>query len=256
MIQEATRSQGGEQASPLQVLTSEAWYLPAVEFLLDPGVAEHAITCFGRLACICPALLRRRRSYRGSMAAFHPGCRFDALRAPLASPEGSSSSRSRQRQCARRATASARCSSRTPATRTPAGSSWGPDHPAPSPRCLFPTARRHKVRGRAQVAVSAVGLMAKPVKYTCTSTSGPLLGPAGPASALMRARGNEAASNVASIPPPCRFPGVTSPRPPASQHSKWQGWAGRRDPNRHWGTDRAPKDPPGAGGPGGGGWRE
>ena len=36
---------------------------------------------------------------------------------------------------------------------------------------------------------------------------------------------------------------VVSPRPPASQHSKWQGWAGRRDPNRHWGTDRAPKDP-------------
>ena len=45
MIQEAARSQGGEQTSPLQVLTSEAWYLPAVEFLLDPGVAEHAI-CF------------------------------------------------------------------------------------------------------------------------------------------------------------------------------------------------------------------
>ena len=47
MIQEATRSQGGEQASPLQVLTSEAWYLPAVEFLLDPGVAEHAICSSG-----------------------------------------------------------------------------------------------------------------------------------------------------------------------------------------------------------------
>ena len=33
------------KALPLQVLTSEAWYLPAVEFLVGPGVAEHAI-CF------------------------------------------------------------------------------------------------------------------------------------------------------------------------------------------------------------------
>ena len=39
------------------------------------------------------------------------------------------------------------------------------------------------------------------------------------------------------------------PRPAA------QGWAGRRDPNRPWGTNRAPKDLPGVGGPGGGGWR-
>ena len=37
----------GEHASPLQVLTSEAWYLPAVEFLVGPGVAEHAICSSG-----------------------------------------------------------------------------------------------------------------------------------------------------------------------------------------------------------------
>ena len=50
----------GEHASPLQVLTSEAWYLPAVEFLPGPGVAEHAICSSG--------------FWRRSWAAVAPSC--------------------------------------------------------------------------------------------------------------------------------------------------------------------------------------
>ena len=71
----------GEHASPLQVLTSEAWYLPAVEFLVGPGVAEHAI-CFSGFS-------------RSSWAVVAPSCvpsdrlpRFPAAfgrRNPLAS---------------------------------------------------------------------------------------------------------------------------------------------------------------------------
>ena len=47
---------------------------------------------------------------------------------------------------------------------------------------------------------------------------------------------------------------VTSPPPPAPRHRTRQGWAGRRDPSRHWGGPRAAKDPPGVAGPGGCGW--
>ena len=51
-----------------------------------------------------------------------------------------------------------------------------------------------------------------------------------------------------------RYYGVTSPPPPAPRHRTRQGWAGRRDPSRHWGGPRAAKDLPGVGGPGGCGW--
>ena len=213
-------------------------------FVLHLHFFDAAITCFGRLACICPALLRRRRSYRASMAPFHPGCRFDALRAPLVSPEGSSSSRSRQRQCARRATASARCSSRPRRARTSRGFSRGPGYPAPSPRCLLPTTRRHKVRGRAQVAVSAVRLMAKPVKYTCTSTSGPLLGPAAPANIDVRTRGNEARSNLASGSSSRRSILVVSPRPPRLAAQQMAGLGGPPGPEPALGHQPSAQRPP------------
>ena len=65
----------------------------------------------------------------------------------------------------------------------------------------------------------------------------------------------ERALRPRAVRPPAGCRGQLRPPPPASQHSKWQGWAGPRDPNRHWGTNRAPKAPPGVGGPGGGGWR-
>ena len=88
---------------------------------------------------------------------------------------------------------------------------------------------------------------------TCNANSGPVLGPASPAPPAMRTAALGVSPGETGSSPSCRAGGVTSPPPPAPQHSKWQGWAGRRGPNRHRGTNRAPKGPPGVGGPGGGG---
>ena len=154
--------------------------------------------------------------------------------------------RTRRRSCSR--------SPGRSAPRTPAGSSRPAGRPATRYWCRIVRPCHNKVAGRARSRRREHRCGEKPVQVYCVLVCFALWARRRRPSFEVRTGGLGAGAAPPTGQRVCRSNAVTSPPPPAPRHRTRQGWAGRRDPSRHWGGPRAAKDLPGVGGPGGCGW--